>query len=143
MRIIALALILSGTLLTACQNKPVSNVEIDSLAEQKRATGDVQECYSYTKNRDTVSLTLNQVGSAVTGNLTYKIYEKDKNVGRVVGSIKGDTILLDYTFASEGTTSTRPVAFLKQNDQLIEGFGPEETRKYDTNGIVLEKIICQ
>lgn len=143
MRNYALALIASGTLLTACQQKPVNTVEVDHAAEEEKLNGNTESCYTYIKNRDTVSLTFKQVGSAITGHLTYKLFEKDKNDGRVVGKIKGDTILLDYTFASEGTTSQRPIAFLKQNDKLIEGFGPAETRKYDTNGIVLEKIVCQ
>ncbi|MBG6235525.1 hypothetical protein IWX76_002093 [Pedobacter sp. CAN_A7] len=139
----ALAFIALSAVLTACQQKPNNPVEIDSVAEEKKLTGNVEECYTYIKNRDTVALTMSQVGTAITGRLTYKLFEKDKNEGRVVGKIKGDTLLLDYTFASEGTTSQRPVAFLKQDDQLIEGFGPAETRKYDTNGIVLEKIACQ
>jgi hypothetical protein len=139
----ALALIALSAVLTACQQKPNNPVEIDRVAEEKKLTDNVEECYTYIKNRDTVALTMRQVGTAITGRLTYKLFEKDKNEGRVVGKMKGDTLLLDYTFASEGTTSQRPVAFLKQEDKLIEGFGPAETRKYDTNGIVLEKIACQ
>ncbi len=139
----ALALIALGALLTACQQKPANPINIDSVAEEKKLTANVEECYTYTKNRDTVALTLNQVGTAITGRLTYKLFEKDKNEGRVVGKIKGDTLLLDYTFASEGTTSMRPVAFLKQGDKLIEGYGPDENRTYDAKYIVLEKIACQ
>jgi hypothetical protein len=143
MRNHALALIALSALLTACQQKPANPVTVDSDAEEKKLTGNVQECFTYVKNRDTVELALNQVGTAITGRLTYKLFEKDKNEGRVIGKLKGDTLLLDYTFASEGTTSKRTEAFLRDGDKLIEGYGPEEKRTYDTNGIVLEKIACQ
>ncbi|WP_432708288.1 hypothetical protein [Pedobacter sp.] len=143
MRNHALALIALSALLAACNPKPENNVIIDTAAEEIKLTANEDACYTYIKNRDTISLTMSQVGTAITGRLTYNLFEKDRNEGRVVGKIKGDTILLDYTFASEGVTSQRPVAFLKQEDKLIEGFGPDELRKYDTNGIVLEKIVCR
>jgi hypothetical protein len=40
----------------------------------------------------------------------------------------GDTLIADYTFASEGTVSVREVAFLKKDHVLIEGFGDIEEK---------------
>ena len=37
--------------------------------------------------------------------------------------MKGDTLVADYTFNSEGKLSTRQVAFLKKDGKLMEGFG--------------------
>nr|GFC68635.1 hypothetical protein [Tanacetum cinerariifolium] len=36
----------------------------------------------------------------------------------------GDTLVADYTFQSEGTTSIRQVVFLRRDIGFIEGFGP-------------------
>ena len=61
--------------------------------------------------------------SAVTGNLYYNFYEKDKNNGTITGKMKGDTLIADYTFMSEGTQSIREVAFLLTDSTAKEGYG--------------------
>ena len=65
----------------------------------------------------------------MNGTLSYNLFEKDKNNGTITGIVKGDTIIADYTFQSEGTTSTREVVWLKKNDDLVEGFGDTEELK--------------
>lgn len=115
-----------AVLFTACQTKTAEDTA-DSIAtapDTTLATADTQTCYAYTKDKDTVSLTLKAVGNEVTGQLDYNLYEKDKNSGTITGLIKGDTIIADYTFMSEGINSTRQVAFLKKDGSLIEGYGP-------------------
>jgi len=83
-----------------------------------------KSCYAYIKNKDTVSLSLTKAGNAVTGELNYNFYEKDKNSGTIAGVIKGDTIIADYTFNSEGVSSVREVIFIKKGDVLAEAYGP-------------------
>jgi hypothetical protein len=95
--------------LAACQDKVPDNV--------------VAGCYAYTKGRDTVMMSMQIRGKEVSGDLTYNLYEKDRNVGSIAGELIGDTVLVDYTFNSEGSKSVRQVAFLKKGDQLTEGFG--------------------
>lgn len=97
-----------GTTLMACQNKAPETIQ--------------QECYAYIENRDTVLLTIKTTGLQVSGNLKYNLFEKDRNAGSVVGKIMGDTLLMNYSFESEGMKSVRQVAFLKKGDLLIEGF---------------------
>ena len=112
-------------------------------SENKSATGDSTEviavdttftaatpnesgsdCYIYTKNRDTASLKLNITGEELTGELNYKLFEKDRNTGKIAGEMKGDTIIAEYTFDSEGMRSVREVVFVKKDDgNIYEGTG--------------------
>jgi hypothetical protein len=117
---------LATLLMAACQGgtakKTQAKIDSTIVTNAETAPGSVQ-CYQYIKNRDTVTLALKSEGNKVTGTLGYNLYEKDKNAGTITGLVKGDTIVTNYTFQSEGQTSVREVAFLKQGDQLIEGFG--------------------
>lgn len=81
-------------------------------------------CYEYIKNRDTVLLKINIDGEELTGNLDYKLFEKDHNTGTIAGEMKGDTIIAEYTFDSEGLRSIREVVFVKKDDgKIYEGMG--------------------
>jgi hypothetical protein len=82
------------------------------------------DCYIYIKNRDTASLKLNITGEELTGELNYKLFEKDSNTGKIAGEIKGDTIIAEYTFDSEGIRSVREVVFVRKDDgNIYEGTG--------------------
>jgi hypothetical protein len=82
------------------------------------------DCYVYIKNRDTANLKINIEGEELTGELSYKLFEKDSNTGKIAGEMRGDTIIAEYTFDSEGMRSVREVAFLKKADgNIYEGFG--------------------
>ncbi|HTE23827.1 hypothetical protein [Flavitalea sp.] len=83
-------------------------------------------CYSNFRNRDTVLLSFTRSDTAISGELTYQFFQKDRNTGIINGTVKGDTIIADYKFNSEGTTSVRQVVFLKRGDELLEGFGDVE-----------------
>lgn len=150
-----LSLIAGAGLISACQNHAVTNQKTDSVinAEKAAVTASNEECYEYTKGKDTVALSLSRTGNKITGDLTYSLYEKDRNYGTVNGKIAGDTLILNYVFDSEGMHSSRQVVFLKKNNQLTEGFGDVEEKnggmnfkdlkslKFD-NSIVLSKINC-
>lgn len=82
------------------------------------------DCYIYTNNRDTASLKLNIAGEELTGELDYKLYGKDSNTGKIAGEMKGDTIIAEYTFDSEGMRSVREVVFVRKDDgNIYEGMG--------------------
>lgn len=118
--------------ISACQTKTTEQ-KIDSLATSPDTTLSTNKnCYAYIKNKDTVSLSLVKAGNAVTGMLDYNFYEKDKNTGTIAGLIRGDTILADYTFNAEGSSSVREVAFLKKGDQLVEGYGDMKEKEGKT-----------
>ncbi|AEI50854.1 hypothetical protein [Runella slithyformis] len=121
MKIQHIVTLLIGSILGACssQNSHEStSVAADNIAKEMTAN-----CYTYVNNRDTVELNLMQLGTKVSGELTYKLYEKDANRGTIEGEIKGDTLLANYTFKSEGISSLRQVAFLKKGEDWVEGIG--------------------
>lgn len=88
-------------------------------------------CYKYASETDTIELKLIHVGDAITGTLVYKLREKDKNMGTIQGKMKGDILVANYTFQSEGVSSERQVAFKKVQNNFVEGFGDIST----SNGI--------
>jgi hypothetical protein len=113
-----------ATIIISCNNKAKVNTEIPvaPAVPVTETLGD--HCYSSIANNDTVVMQLNiNVNNEVNGNLTYKPYQKDKNEGTIVGNIKGDTLIADYTFMSEGKSSVREVVFLKKDTKFIQGYG--------------------
>ena len=145
---------LCSMLLMACKKentqKNSNTVPENKVIETKVTT----ECYQGIIKKDTILLSLNLTETAeVSGKLSYKFFEKDKNEGTIRGTIKGDTLMADYTFKSEGVTSIRQVVFLKKGNGYIEGFGPVEEengnmkfqsiKKIQFDGkIILSKIAC-
>ncbi|PWB25538.1 hypothetical protein [Flavobacterium sp. HTF] len=92
------------------------------VAESAEPTGN--QCYSYSGNNSMVDLSFNvNSHQEVNGTLSYNLSEKDKNEGILVGNMKGDTLIADYTFTSEGVSSVREVAFLNREGTFIEGYG--------------------
>jgi len=140
--------------LAACRPKTGSNEQKNAEAPSPNITVAAHECYRYVKGRDTVTLMLLTSGTTVSGQLHYAWFEKDRSTGSLEGKMYGDTLLATYTFNAEGLRSVREVAFLKQTQQVIEGFGPVEEnngqvrfkdfRKLDFNGaLVLDKVPCR
>jgi len=111
----------SLSLLAACHEK-------STQAAQEPTTPAGPQCYAHLTATDTIRLTLQTTQPTVTGQLTYHYFEKDRNRGTLSGAMHGDTLLADYTFQSEGTTSVRQVAFLRRDIGFIEGFGPVAER---------------
>lgn len=83
----------------------------------------VNGCYQMAYKKDTARLQLQLKDSTITGTLFYHWHQKDWNEGTLTGVLRGDTILADYTFQSEGMTSVREVAFLLRDDALLQGYG--------------------
>ncbi len=108
-------------------------------SEQSEQTDTVQEsqvpevvessaCYASVMGQDTMRLQVQGMGEEITGNLSYNFYEKDDNEGTLRGQMRGDTLLADYTFQSEGTESVRQVVFLQKEGSFVEGYGDMEDR---------------
>lgn len=106
--------------LAACKKEMSEEKSPETVAEKPA----VEECYKGILKEDTIAMTLVIKDNEITdGQLSYHLFEKDKNDGTLKGQIKGDTIFADYTFMSEGKQSVREVAFLKEGDAYIEGYG--------------------
>lgn len=154
-----MTLLVLTALFSACQDNTKIKEKIEE--ETKLDTKDTSNvslnkaCYQFVKNRDTISLNIQQMGKALSGDLSYNFYEKDKSHGKVSGKLIGDTLLMNYMFNAEGTSSIRQVAFLKKGNKLIEGYGDVEERNgsfvfkdikglnFNDEGTVLEKTDCK
>lgn len=112
------------TIGSACNNETKVASETESLITTKVEEPVAQNaCYQSFYKRDTVTLHLEVNNNRVTGNLVYHLFEKDKNSGIIDGQMKGDTLLAEYSFMSEGVNAVREVAFLKKGSDLVEGYG--------------------
>lgn len=107
---------------TEKQTDPQTNTKADSAIN----------CYQYATQSDTVTLKLIHIGENITGTLVYQLKEKDSNKGTIQGVMRGDVLLADYTFMSEGTQSVRQVAFKQNGNTFIEGYG----ESVDENGVM-------
>ncbi|MEJ7827950.1 MAG: hypothetical protein WKF91_07140 [Segetibacter sp.] len=99
-----------------------------SKAVENKIQIPVSSCYASMLNKDTVRMKLEVFETVVTGSLVYKIHEKDSNKGELEGQLKGDTLIADYKFMSEGTQSVRQVVFLIKDSVAIEGYGNMEEK---------------
>jgi len=122
-KVITLTAVL-GILFISCNNKAKENTEMPVAPAVPVTESLGTECYSSMMDNNSAAMELNiNTNNEVNGKLSYSYYQKDKNEGTIVGNIKGDTLIADYTFMSEGTSSVRQVVFLKKDGMYIEGFG--------------------
>ncbi len=128
-----LIILLVTATLSGCDTKKTSTDESttttqDASPDAGLSTADMAnshvQCYAMMTDRDTVMLNLTQKGLNVSGTLHYQLAEKDQNSGTLRGKMRGDTLIADYTFQSEGQESVREVAFLATKNGLVEGYGP-------------------
>ena len=118
---------------TACNNNKNNIVEtkdsvpVDTIVATAHPLNEKQ-CYADYSKKDSIKLELITNGNSITGTLQIKLFAKDENKGTFKGIIKGDTLVADYVFMSEGIMSTRQIAFLKRNNNLIEGYGDVEEK---------------
>ncbi|MCO4293907.1 hypothetical protein NF867_13665 [Solitalea sp. MAHUQ-68] len=116
--------IMAVVFILACNTKTnKTTVQTDSISVSDSPKSN-EYCYSYIKDKDSVLLRFKMSDdSLILGTLNYNFHEKDSNKGNVQGMLKGDTLLLDYIFQSEGVESVREVAFLKKGEDFVEGYG--------------------
>jgi hypothetical protein len=110
-------------LLAACNSQPKEKTEAQAEQPTNAPKAAPIACYQYATAADTITLKLVNMGGTVGGALFYKLKEKDRNAGTLNGTLRGDILVADYTFKSEGTESTRQVAFKKTGNAFIEGYG--------------------
>ncbi|MEW2920462.1 hypothetical protein AB1A65_03265 [Muricauda sp. ANG21] len=118
-------------LVISCKTKEEKSTE---SSEQETSTEIMEEtetpstrleigCYTYTANGNKISLEITDMSNTILANLDYALKEKDANTGTFAGTLNDSILIGRYTFASEGMESTREVAFLVKENQLIEGYG--------------------
>lgn len=92
-----------------------------------------QTCYRFASVNDTVFLKVEKFPNVVTGVLNYSIKEKDRNTGDIDGVMKGDTLVAQYSFMSEGNLSTREVKFIIKKGEVTDM----------STGYKLSKVPCE
>ncbi|SHK63188.1 hypothetical protein [Epilithonimonas mollis] len=80
-------------------------------------------CYLNVIGKDSLMMKYKITNGNVSGKLIYKNFEKDSSTGDISGKISGDTLKLNYKFASEGMISEQEVYFLQDSGVLLEGIG--------------------
>lgn len=116
--------------LIACNESPsntnTSNTDSATVAaDTGKMTIQIPQstCYRYATAGDTITLKVEKFPNVITGLLNYTLKEKDRNRGEIEGVLRGDTLVADYSFMSEGTRSVRQVVFLIKDDVATEGYG--------------------
>ena len=138
------------SLVLSCNSEPKESPTVNVTPSMLSSTN----CYRLTNNKDTLVLKTSLINDTVSGTLSYNYYQKDKNHGKIEGVMKGDLIIADYIFFSEGVQSIREVAFKKMGDNFIEGYGEVEEKNGKTifknpnsltfnQTVVLHKIDCE
>jgi hypothetical protein len=116
-------IILLGVL-ASCDSQPKeTEKQPEAPANENTKADSPLSCYQYAAQGDTVTLKLIRAGETLSGTLVYKFKEKDSNKGTIQAAMKGDLLLGEYTFFSEGTQSVRQVAFKRSGNTLTEGYG--------------------
>lgn len=125
-------LIFFGALISCNSGNKNADELMDTITNYDTGTSGpaetTSECYENINGKDTVFLSLFSEAKVITGSLMYNYYEKDKNSGAIKGNMYGDTLIAEYVFNSEGNTSIREVAFLKQDSKFVEGYGDVEEK---------------
>jgi len=123
-KLFAITVIILVVFVSCKKTEPVPEIVPNppKVAEIAEPSGD--QCYAFANDSSNVELSFNvNSHQEVNGKITYKLYGKDKNEGTLIGNMKGDTLIGDYTFMSEGVSSVREVAFLQRENTFIEGYG--------------------
>lgn len=138
----AIHFVILASLLGSCTSREKNTDGTSSQDENKKEAS--LNCYRYATATDTIFMQLHQAGDSITGTLVYALKEKDRNQGRINGKMTGDILVADYIFISEGIESTRQIAFKKDGDSFIEGYGDlKNPGALDFNGsFKLEGVSC-
>lgn len=121
-------IIVFGVLILSCNSNKSKEPSSEAGSETSASPEPVYavSCYEWTGNDDTIKVRLELNGNDVSGTIVYDYSRKDRNEGALKGKLNGDIIIADYSFDSEGSRSVRQVAFRKNGNDLIEGFGSME-----------------
>lgn len=131
-------LILALTTFVACNNN--AKTDNQSITKEESTENSTLEtgCYDYKNNGNNIKMEITEVSDNVTANLNIAYAQKDANQGTFVGKLNGGKLIGIYTCNAEGAESTRQMAFLVKDNQLIEGYGDlieNGTKFKDANSI--------
>ncbi|MDP5199950.1 hypothetical protein [Flavobacterium sp. DG2-3] len=127
-KVLTLTAVLALSIFASCKKETTTTEPVQITpsppkeAEIVEPAGD--QCYAWRANGSVIEMSFNvNSHQEVNGTLSYNLVGKDKNEGSLIGNMKGDTLVADYTFNSEGVSSVREVVFLQKDGTFIEGYG--------------------
>lgn len=132
--------------LASCKKEQNDVIESTKLQDEKPIT---TTCYKSIYENDTIDLTVGTLKNGkITGDMVMKLENMPEKIGNITGEFRGDTLFADYSFIQGKNDKVKfknPMAFLKQDNQLILGSGKIETymgRSYFVKGtpIDFEKV---
>lgn len=124
------ALLLLSILFWACSSQQEN--EMDDTPKPDVKLSRATNCYMQVLQRDTFTAKIEQVGTHISGRLTFDNYQKDGSSGIIKGQLENDVLKLLYTFEAEGTTSVMEVYFKRKDNALIRGVGEMNMRNDTT-----------
>ena len=131
-------LVLAVFAAVACKGpKEDSPIDVHFSPDSVARAEILEECFQFVNGKDTVRLRIQPEEVNVTGELAYLWFEKDKSWGTIAGTLEDSLLIAEYTFLSEGDTSTRQVVFKRFKEGWKEGYG--EINEVD--GVVVYKNI--
>ncbi len=104
-------------------SKAVVDESVKTRTNQEISASGSKLLYQYKKDDNEIILDFVLENDSAKGTLDYRLSGKDRNSGTINGVIKGDLLIADYVFMSEGITSTRQVVFKLVDNTLLEGYG--------------------
>ncbi len=107
---------------------PKEVIEEMSNAGQEAGASKLEGCYTRINGRDTLTMQLHLTDTVATGKLQYDNFEKDGSTGSFHGVLRGDTLIIDYAFESEGMHSSREIIYRVDGTKLKEGLGEVEVK---------------
>jgi hypothetical protein len=142
----------------SCNNPSMQSVKTTKVTDTSKVVENKIQvpktmCYAAISDKDTIRLKVEVFKNVVIGSLLYQFHEKDKNQGDFEGQLRGDTLIADYKFMSEGILSTREIIFLIRDSIAIEGHGAMEDQNgkmvfkdwkglsFD-KGLILKEVLC-
>jgi hypothetical protein len=136
MKCVAFGCVVFFLLTQSCNNKSSDNSKSEPHTKTTGKESPIN-CYWFASPNDTIILKVVHVGASITGTLVYMLHEKDKSVGTIQGNMRGDLLVANYTFMSEGARSVRQIAFKKVDNFFIEGYGETITVN---NSVIFKNI---
>ncbi len=105
------------------EQKQLKYTKVLNVEKVIKLYNDPNKCYKLIANGDTVSLSISIIVDQIEGILEVNSIHQIYSRGIVNGSLLGDTLIWDVVFDNEGIQSYSQVAFLKDGDDLIQGYG--------------------
>lgn len=99
----------------SCKKETNEPLPIPTVQEEMASSEAQITCYQGIIKKDTINLSFQiDKNHSIKGELSYLLFEKDKNKGTILGQMIGDTLKATYTFMSEGKKAIEILSFFEK-----------------------------